>query len=75
MKEGIHPKFFETTVSCTGCGAKFEVGSTVADIKVNVCSACHPFFTGKQKLVDSEGRVDRFKRKYAKFTEQQQSKS
>lgn len=75
MKEGIHPDFVEATVTCTGCGLTFQVGSTLADIKVNVCSACHPFFTGKQKLVDSEGRVDRFKRKYAKFNEKQQAKS
>lgn len=66
MKENIHPEYFQSTVVCGGCGATFSTGSTVPEIRVNVCSACHPFFTGKQKLVDAEGRVDRFKRKYAK---------
>lgn len=66
MKPSIHPEYFQATVVCGGCGATFSTGSTVSEIRVNVCSACHPFFTGKQKLVDAEGRVDRFKRKYAK---------
>jgi large subunit ribosomal protein L31 len=67
MKEQIHPEYFDATVYCGGCGTNFTVGSTVREIRVNVCSACHPFYSGKQKLVDAEGRVDRFKKRYAKF--------
>jgi large subunit ribosomal protein L31 len=63
MKKGIHPEYFQTTISCT-CGAIYEVYSTVKDLKVEICSSCHPFFTGKQKLVDTAGRVERFERKY-----------
>jgi len=70
MKKGIHPEYFRTTVRCA-CGNEFETGSTVKDIHVEICSNCHPFFTGKQKLVDSAGRVERFRRKYAKFNEAQ----
>lgn len=66
MKKDIHPQYALTTATCA-CGATFEVGSTRQDIKVEICSQCHPFFTGKQKLVDSAGRIDRFKRKYANF--------
>ncbi len=66
MKEGIHPEYYKTLVRCS-CGNEFESGSTVKEINVEICSKCHPFFTGKQKLVDSAGRVERFKRKYAKF--------
>jgi len=63
MKEGIHPKYEATTIKCA-CGATFETRSTKKDIKVEICSNCHPFFTGKQKLVDAGGRVDKFKKKY-----------
>ncbi len=66
MKKEIHPQYTDTTASCA-CGASFEVGSTRENIKVEICSQCHPFFTGKQKLVDSAGRIDRFKKKYAGF--------
>ncbi|MFH1153416.1 MAG: 50S ribosomal protein L31 [Pseudomonadota bacterium] len=66
MKKDIHPEFKITTASCA-CGNSFEVGSTKENIKVEICSACHPFFTGKQKLVDTAGRVDRFRKKYAGF--------
>ena len=66
MKKDIHPEYHKTTVHCA-CGNEFEAGSTAKEIKVEICSKCHPFFTGKQKLVDSAGRVERFKRKYAKF--------
>lgn len=66
MKDGIHPKYFEAKVYCGGCGCTFVTGSTVEEIRVNVCSQCHPHYTGKQKFLDSEGRVDRFRRKYAK---------
>ncbi|MBS7316072.1 MAG: 50S ribosomal protein L31 [Clostridiaceae bacterium] len=63
MKEGIHPQYNKTTIRCA-CGEVIETGSTKSDIRVEICSKCHPFFTGKQKLVDSGGRVDRFKKKF-----------
>ena len=63
MKEGIHPKYQVTTVNCA-CGNVFETGSTKGSIRVEICSKCHPFFTGKQKLVDTGGRVDRFKKRF-----------
>jgi len=65
MKKGIHPKYEETNVRCA-CGNEFTTRSTKSKITTEICSNCHPFFTGKQKLVDSEGRVDRFLRKYGK---------
>ena len=68
MKEGIHPEYQVTTATCA-CGKVFEVGSVRKEIKVEICSACHPFFTGKQKLVDTAGRIERFKKMYAKFQE------
>ena len=64
MKEGIHPKYVEATVTCA-CGETFKTRSTKPEIRVEVCSKCHPFYTGKQKLVDTGGRVERFKRRYA----------
>jgi len=64
MKEGIHPKYSEITVTCT-CGNSFKTRSTLGEnLEVEVCSNCHPFYTGKQKIVDSGGRVDRFRKKY-----------
>jgi large subunit ribosomal protein L31 len=63
MKADLHPKYYRATVSCA-CGETFEAGSTSEAIKVEICSKCHPFFTGKQKFVDTGGRVERFKRKY-----------
>jgi large subunit ribosomal protein L31 len=60
MKEGIHPKYEPTTIRCA-CGEVIETSSTKKDIRVEICSKCHPFFTGRQKLVDTGGRVDRFK--------------
>lgn len=64
MKEKIHPKYFETcTVTC-GCGNSFTTGSTIEKIKVEICSACHPFFTGTQKFVDTAGRVEKFQKKF-----------
>ncbi len=63
MKKKIHPEYYETTISCA-CGNKIETRSTVKDIRVEICSNCHPFFTGRQKLIDTAGRVDRFRRKY-----------
>ena len=63
MKAGIHPTYKETTVSCA-CGNTFKTRSTAEDIHVEICSACHPFFTGKQKIMDTEGRVEKFMQKY-----------
>ena len=63
MKPGIHPKYQKATIHCA-CGATVETRSTVATIHVDICSYCHPFFTGKQKLVDTAGRVEKFRRKY-----------
>ena len=63
MKAKIHPKYELTKITCA-CGNVIETRSTVKDIKVEICSACHPFFTGKQKLVDTAGRIERFKKKY-----------
>lgn len=63
MKTDIHPNYQLTTVTCM-CGNTFETGSVKKDLKVEICSECHPFFTGVQKFVDTGGRVDRFKRKY-----------
>ncbi len=65
MKEGIHPKYDTSTVTCA-CGNHFETRSTKKEIKVEICSACHPFFTGKQKLVDTAGRIEKFNKKYQK---------
>ena len=63
MKENIHPKYGKSIVRCV-CGERFETGSTKGELKVEICSKCHPFFTGKQKLVDTGGRVDRFKKRF-----------
>ncbi|MBW6462835.1 MAG: 50S ribosomal protein L31 [Dethiobacteria bacterium] len=63
MKTDLHPKYYRATVTCA-CGETFETGSTSESLKVEICSKCHPFFTGKQKFVDTGGRVERFKRKY-----------
>ena len=63
MKEGIHPNYTQATIRCA-CGEVIETGSTKGDIRVEICSTCHPFYTGKQKLVDTGGRVDRFNKKY-----------
>lgn len=64
MKKDIHPKYYEVVASCA-CGAQFKTGSTLKEIRVDICSNCHPLFTGKQKIVDTEGRVDKFKKKLA----------
>jgi len=63
VKSGIHPKYHEVDVSCA-CGNQFKTRSTKKEIRLEICSACHPLFTGKQKLIDSAGRVERFQRKY-----------
>lgn len=67
MKKGIHPEVFESVVTCGGCGYSFIVGSTLKTINASVCSKCHPFYTGSNNNVDTAGRVDKFKEKYAKF--------
>lgn len=64
MKQGIHPEYIETKVSCS-CGNTFTTRSTTEEMHVELCNQCHPFYTGKQKLVDTGGRVERFQRKYA----------
>lgn len=63
MRAEVHPEYLETTISCA-CGEKVETRSTVPDLRVAICSKCHPFFTGRQKLVDTAGRVEKFRRKY-----------
>jgi large subunit ribosomal protein L31 len=65
MKQGIHPDYKQTTIHCA-CGESFETRSTKQNVKLDICSVCHPFFTGKQKLIDTEGRVDKFRKKYKK---------
>lgn len=64
MKEKIHPEYFETTVRC-GCGATFKTRSTRKELKVDICSSCHPFYTGKLKYVDTAGRIEKFQNKFA----------
>jgi large subunit ribosomal protein L31 len=63
MKQGIHPEYVTATVRCA-CGNTFETRSTRSEIRVEICSNCHPFYTGKQKIVDTEGRVEKFMQKY-----------
>ncbi len=63
MKKGIHPEYVDATITCA-CGNVIKTRSTVATINVGLCSACHPFYTGKQKFVDTAGRVERFRKKY-----------
>ncbi len=70
MKNSIHPDYSDTIIKCA-CGEEIQVGSTKSDIKVEICSKCHPFYTGKQKLVDTAGRIEKFRKKYAKFENQE----
>ncbi|MBE7040010.1 MAG: 50S ribosomal protein L31 [Ruminococcaceae bacterium] len=63
MKEGIHPNYYDTTIKCA-CGEVISVGSTKENLTVEICSKCHPFFTGKQKLVDTGGRVEKFRKRF-----------
>jgi large subunit ribosomal protein L31 len=63
MKKGIHPEYVDSTITCA-CGNVIKTRSTVAEINIGICSACHPFYTGKQKFVDTAGRVERFRKKY-----------
>jgi large subunit ribosomal protein L31 len=73
MKNKLHPKYKDLTVTCA-CGNTFETKSTKGEIRLEICSACHPFFTGKQKLVDSAGMVDRFQKRMAKTAAAQEAK-
>jgi large subunit ribosomal protein L31 len=66
MKEAIHPKFYENANVTCSCGASFTTGSTRKDLRVELCSACHPFYTGNKRIVDTAGRVERFNQRYAK---------
>ncbi len=68
MKAGIHPDYKDVTVVCQ-CGNTFNTRSTRESVRVEICSACHPFYTGKQKLIDTEGRVEKFMQKYQKFAQ------
>ncbi|MCE5244112.1 MAG: 50S ribosomal protein L31 [Syntrophobacteraceae bacterium] len=70
MKENIHPTYNQTVIKCA-CGNEIPTGSTKEEIRVEICSKCHPFYTGKQKLVDSAGRIEKFRRKYEKYQKQE----
>ncbi len=72
MKKGIHPEYKEATITCA-CGAVYKTRSTLGDYTVEICSACHPFFTGKQKLVDTEGRIEKFRNRYGLKAEEEQA--
>ena len=67
MKEGIHPNYQECAVTCS-CGNSFQTRSVLPEIKMTICNMCHPFYTGQQKMIDTQGRVDRFNRRYGKKT-------
>ena len=72
MKQGIHPEYVKSTVTCA-CGNTFQTRSTKPEIRVEICSACHPFFTGKQKIVDTAGRVEKFMQKYGMKNEEEEA--
>ncbi|HDM76803.1 MAG TPA: 50S ribosomal protein L31 [Deltaproteobacteria bacterium] len=74
MKKDIHPPYYDAVIRCA-CGNVIETGSTKKEIKVEICSACHPFYTGKQKLVDTEGRIEKFMRKYENYMKENQETS
>ncbi len=74
MKEKIHPKYHKVLVTCA-CGNKFETRSTKPEIRLEMCSGCHPFFTGKQKLIDTAGRIERFQKRYGLEKKENPSKS
>ena len=69
MKKGIHPKYETCTIKCA-CGNTFETRATVSELKIDICNVCHPFYTGKQKFVDSAGRVQRFRERYGEYRKQ-----
>ena len=64
MKKGIHPQYNRVTVTCTTCGNQFESGSVKEEIRIDTCSSCHPFYTGRQKFAQADGRIERFNKKY-----------
>lgn len=66
MKDNVHPTYHQAVIKCA-CGSEIETGSTKKEIRVEICSKCHPFYTGKQKLVDTAGRIERFRKKYEKY--------
>lgn len=74
MKTGIHPNYVETEIVCA-CGAHYKTRSTRPDVHVEICAACHPFYTGKQKIVDTEGRVEKFMQRYGKSLQENKSSS
>lgn len=74
MKENLHPRYHKCEVTCS-CGATFVTRSTRETLKIEICSQCHPFYTGKQKIIDSAGRVEKFNRRYAKYNEAKQKES
>jgi len=74
MKTEIHPKYYEATVECA-CGNKWKTGSTVPHIKIEICNKCHPFYTGREKLLDTRGRVEKFKKRMTKSEEMVKSKT
>ncbi len=69
MKDGIHPKYTEATITCA-CGAVYKTRTTVGDMMVEICSNCHPYFTGKQRFLDTAGRVEKFQKKYKKKSQE-----
>jgi large subunit ribosomal protein L31 len=64
MKQNTHPKYYQCKVVCTSCGSEFVTGSTLKEIKVDTCSNCHPFYTGRQRFAQAQGRVEKFNKKY-----------
>lgn len=74
MKAKIHPEYYETSIRCA-CGHEVHTRSTVKDMHVEICSNCHPFYTGKQKLIDSAGRIEKFTRKYGKVLQEKKAKA
>jgi large subunit ribosomal protein L31 len=72
MKKDIHPKYYPDAVVKCACGNEFRVGSTKPEIRVEICSKCHPFYTGEAKFIDTEGRIEKFKKKYAEFYKKQE---
>lgn len=71
MKPNIHPEYFKTTVTCSACGNEFETGSTKKDIKIDTCSNCHPFYTGRQRFAAAQGRIEKFKTRYGMSSEEE----
>lgn len=66
MKKGIHPEYHKITITCASCGTEFESGSTKKEVKVDTCSSCHPFYTGRQRFAAAQGRIEKFNKKYGK---------